>query len=53
MTKGHGKKIVECSLWEWKGTTQDEGDEVAAWLSAFLDKSVRLVRYLGTILLFV
>ena len=51
LTKGYGKKIVQCSLWEWKGATQDEGDEVAAWLSAFLDKSVRLVRYLGEILL--
>jgi len=47
LTKGYGKKIVECSLWEWKGLTQDEGDEVADWLSSFLDKKVRLVRYLG------
>jgi len=48
LSKGFGKKIVECSLWEWKGKTQDEGDEVANWLTAFLDRKVRLVRYLGT-----
>jgi hypothetical protein len=47
LSKGYGKNIVECSLWEWKGLTQDEGDEVADWLSSFLDKKVRLVRYLG------
>jgi len=47
LSKGFGKKIVECSLWEWKGKTQDEGDEVANWLTAFLDRKVRLVRYLG------
>ena len=41
------RKLRESSIWEWRGPTQDEGDEAAAWLSAFLEKDVRLVRYLG------
>lgn len=35
-------------MWEWSGLAADEGDEAAAWLTAFLGKGVRLVRYLGS-----
>lgn len=33
---------------EWTGSAQDEGDEVAQWLSSFLNKEVRLFRYVGS-----
>ena len=36
-------------VWDWSGTAADEGDAAAAWLSAFLGKRVRLVRYLGSL----
>lgn len=36
------------TVWEWTGDAADEGDVAAAWLSAFLGKPVRLVRYLGS-----
>lgn len=36
-------------MWEWKGQAHDEGDSAAAWLSDFLGRPVRLVRYLGTL----
>jgi uncharacterized protein YcbX len=40
-------ELKECTCWDWKGLAQDEGDEAAAWLSDFLGKPVRLVRYIG------
>ncbi|KIZ03006.1 hypothetical protein MNEG_4956 [Monoraphidium neglectum] len=36
-------------VWEWSGQAADEGDEAAAWLTSFLGKPVRLVRYLGSL----
>ena len=36
-------------VWDWGGVAADEGDEAAAWLSALLDRRVRLVRYVGSI----
>ena len=44
---GPGKKLVESSIWEWRGPTQDEGDEASAWLTKYLGKDVRLVRLLS------
>lgn len=32
------------TVWEWSGVAADEGDEAAAWFSAYLGKPVRLVR---------
>ncbi|CAD7698162.1 unnamed protein product [Ostreobium quekettii] len=40
--------LRECTVWEWKGLAQDEGDEVAQWLSEFMGTAVRLMRYRGT-----
>jgi hypothetical protein len=37
------------TVWEWTGSAADEGDAAAAWLSAFLGRPARLVRYLGTL----
>lgn len=34
-------------MWEWRGPAQDEGDSVANWLSEFLGRPVRLMRYIG------
>jgi len=39
------RSTINASVWEWAGPAHDEGDDVAAWLSTFLGKSVRLVRY--------
>jgi uncharacterized protein YcbX len=39
------KRQVIC--WEWKGIARDEGEEAAAWLTAFLGKPSRLVRFIG------
>lgn len=33
------------TVWEYTGDAHDQGDEAAAWLTAFLGKEVRLVRY--------
>ena len=44
---------VRVGVWEWTGEAGDEGDDAAAWFSAYLGrsperaKSVRLVRWLG------
>ena len=32
---------------DWKGDAMDEGNEVADWLSKFLQQRVRLVKYGG------
>lgn len=37
----------QCICWEWTGPAADVGDEAAAWLSDYLGKPVRLVRYAG------
>ena len=34
-------------MWEWKGKALDEGEYAADWLSEYLDKPVRLLRYAG------
>ncbi|CAD7697411.1 unnamed protein product [Ostreobium quekettii] len=39
--------LRECTVWEWSGLAQDEGDEVAQWLSEFMGTAVRLMRYRG------
>lgn len=36
-------------MWEWSGVAADEGDEAATWLTTFLGRPVRLVRYLGSL----
>jgi hypothetical protein len=36
------------TVWEWTGPAADEGDAAAAWLTSFLGRPARLVRYLGT-----
>ncbi|CAL8463480.1 g3014 [Coccomyxa elongata] len=41
-------ELKECTCWDWKGLAQDEGEDAAAWLTNFLGKPVRLVRYVGT-----
>ena len=35
------------AVWEWKGQALDEGDHAAMWLSEYLGKDVRLLRYAG------
>eukprot|EP00878_Enallax_costatus_P004347 GHUV01004582.1.p1 GENE.GHUV01004582.1~~GHUV01004582.1.p1 ORF type:complete len:341 (+),score=87.36 GHUV01004582.1:522-1544(+) len=42
-----GSSIRSVNVWEWSGPAADEGDEAAAWFSKFLDKEVRLVRFIG------
>ncbi|KAI8473433.1 MAG: hypothetical protein J3K34DRAFT_518926 [Monoraphidium minutum] len=42
-------KLREAKVWAWSGVAADEGDAAAAWLSSFLGRPVRLVRYLGTL----
>ena len=39
------RTTTRVSVWEFAGDAYDEGDDVAVWLSSFLGKSVRLVRY--------
>ncbi|GBF96329.1 hypothetical protein Rsub_09399 [Raphidocelis subcapitata] len=41
-------QLRPAKVWEWAGYAADEGDAAADFLSAFLGKSVRLVRYLGS-----
>ena len=40
-------ELKECTCWDWTGLARDEGDDAAAWLSDFLGKPCRLVRYVG------
>jgi len=40
-------RTMNVTCWEWAGTARDEGDEAAEWLSEYLGKPVRLVRYMG------
>ncbi len=40
-------ELKECTCWDWKGLAQDEGEEAAEWLTDFLGKPARLVRYIG------
>jgi hypothetical protein len=39
------------TVWEWSGVAADEGDEAAAWFSKYLERSVRLVRWVHSELL--
>lgn len=43
-------ELKECTCWDWKGLAQDEGEDAAAWLTDFLGKPARLVRYIGALL---
>ena len=43
-------RTVNVTCWEWAGTARDEGDAAALWLSEYLGKPVRLVRYMGAFL---
>lgn len=43
-------ELLDCVCWEWTGKAKDEGDAAAEWFSSFLEKEVRLVRYVGTLL---
>jgi uncharacterized protein YcbX len=38
---------AQVTVWEWKGEALDEGNEAAAYLTAFMGFPVRLVRYSG------
>lgn len=38
---------VTVTCWGWTGVARDEGGAAAAWLSDFLERPVRLVRYAG------
>ncbi len=40
-------QTMQVTCWGWSGIAQDEGDEAATWLSDFLQRPVRLVRYMG------
>lgn len=42
-------QLRKSNVWEWTGTAADEGEAAAEWLTAFLGRPVRLVRYLGTL----
>lgn len=39
--------ITTCTVWEWKGPAFDVGKEASEWLTTFLGRPARLVRYLG------
>lgn len=41
----------EVSCWDWKGSALDQGDEAAKWLTDFIGRCVRLVRYAGELAL--
>lgn len=41
--------LREAKVWAWSGVAADEGDAAADWLSAYLGKRARLVRYLGSL----
>jgi len=40
-------RLVQTEVWEWQGMGEDQGDEAAAWLSAYLGRPSRLMRYAG------
>lgn len=40
-------RTVRAELWEWKGEAQDQGEEAARWLSEYLGRPARLLRYIG------
>ena len=40
-------RMVQAEVWEWQGDAEDQGDEAAAWLSAYLGRPARLLRYAG------
>lgn len=42
------ESITTCQVWEWKGPAFDVGKEASEWLTRFLGRPARLVRYLGT-----
>lgn len=39
--------LRSAKVWEWSGQGLDQGDEAAHYLSQYLNKSVRLIRYAG------
>ena len=41
--------MVNVTCWGWSGVARDEGDAASAWLSDFLGRPVRLVRYAGAL----
>ena len=34
-------RLVQTEVWEWQGMGEDQGDEAAAWLSAYLGRPVQ------------
>ena len=40
-------RMVQTEVWEWHGMGEDQGDEAASWLSEYLGRPVRLLRYAG------
>lgn len=41
------ESIITCQVWEWKGPAFDVGKQASDWLTTFLNRPARLVRYLG------
>jgi uncharacterized protein YcbX len=35
-------------VWEWSGSALDEGEDAAAWFSAYLGRPCRLMRHVGS-----
>jgi hypothetical protein len=35
-------------VWTWSGSALDEGEDAAAWFSAYLGRPCRLMRYVGS-----
>lgn len=42
-------EMMDVTCWGWSGVARDEGDAASAWLSDFLGRPVRLVRYAGAL----
>ena len=40
-------RVVQATVWEWHGAAEDQGDEAASWLTAYLGRPARLLRYIG------
>lgn len=38
-------KVENASVWDWKGSALDEGPDAAEWLTRYLGKACRLVRF--------
>lgn len=41
----HGAKLTEIEVWRFRGPAEDVGEHAADWLSSFLERPCRLVRW--------